>query len=69
MRNWFLVDGERMLLTEDEAEEYDGDGCDVVAERDGECTCQPDPPKGTASPCWSCRRYFKDTDISYWEIE
>ena len=58
VKNYFLVDGERMLLTEEEAEEYDEDGCDVVAMRtlnwqEYECTCRDyDPGR---EPCYACQ--------------
>ena len=54
-KNWFLVDGEAMLLTEEEAEEYDEDGCDVVAEiswQEYECTCRDyDPGRPLCPVC------------------
>ena len=70
-KNWFLVDDERMLLTEEEAEEYDSDGCDVVAERtlnwqEYECTCQDyDPGRGLCTICQEEERQKRYEEIPY----
>ena len=70
-KNWFLVDEERMLLTEEEAEEYDGDGCDVVAEntmnwQEYECTCRDyDPGRPLCYACQEEERQKRSEEIPY----